>query len=345
MKDSSLRLVIFLVILALECSAQDETVRVESATVQVPVSVYGRDGTIKASLKKDNFKLFENGVEQEIAYLESGESPFTVMLLADLSGSLNEHKVQIGRAIDTFIGMLRPNDTVVVATFDSAKDIDIRVPPTLKKDYSAPKPPSSRGTESPYTITFDAVDQAIKYLGKLKGRRAIVLFGDGELWGMKATAAENLRAAEESESTFFTIRYGDYPLACVIPDPFADSAMLSGAQSSEVGGIMSRRDIDVRYKNSTCAYRKNEISKLVENVGRYFNGLSERTAGRSYQIAKVENVADVFKQIITEMGQQFTLGYEPVEPGKDGERRKITVKVNIPNVAVRSRNEVIFNKK
>ncbi|MBP7475085.1 MAG: hypothetical protein KA810_07475, partial [Pyrinomonadaceae bacterium] len=60
---------------------------------------------------------------------------------------------------------------------------------------------------------------------------------------------------------------------------------------------------------------------------------------------EVSDLEATFQQVSAELGQQYLIGYSPITPAKDGERRKITVNVNIPNVAVRSRNEVVFKKK
>ncbi|MBK9528802.1 MAG: hypothetical protein IPO41_10900 [Acidobacteria bacterium] len=72
--------------------------------------------------------------------------------------------------------------------------------------------------------------------------------------------------------------------------------------------------------------------------------LALKTGGKPFHIDKIENLSETFRQVAQELGQQYTLGYYPEKSGKGGERRKITVKVDIPNVAVRSRNEVVFRK-
>jgi hypothetical protein len=70
--------------------------------------------------------------------------------------------------------------------------------------------------------------------------------------------------------------------------------------------------------------------------------LALKTGGSSYHIETIVNIDKTFRQIAQELGQQYTLGYYPDETGKNGERRKIKVKVNVPNAVVRSRNEVIY---
>lgn len=198
-------------ILARLANAQDEKIKVESELVRVPVSAIDRDGRFVSNLAQVKFSIFEDGVIQDISFFEPTETPITVMLLADVSGSMEPYMAQIGRALDVFIKQLRPEDTIIVATFDDWAKIDIRVDPTKKKDYTSPKPPNpKRGTSAwpNWTMTSDAVDEAIKLMKTIRGRRAIVVFGDGDPSGRYATPETNLRDAEEQEAIIYTIRYG-----------------------------------------------------------------------------------------------------------------------------------------
>src|ERR1041385_1042764 len=68
-------------------ASEDEVVRVSTTLVTVPVGVLDRQGRFVPGLGKEQFRLFENGVEQEVAYFEGAEKPFTVALLLDMSDS------------------------------------------------------------------------------------------------------------------------------------------------------------------------------------------------------------------------------------------------------------------
>src|SRR5947209_720401 len=94
-----------------------EVVRVDATLVTVPVSVMDRDGRYVYDLRKDNFRLFEDGVEQDVAFFESVEKPFTVVLMLDTSSSTWLKHEQIKRAAAAFIDQLRPDDRVMVVSF------------------------------------------------------------------------------------------------------------------------------------------------------------------------------------------------------------------------------------
>ena len=72
-----------------------------------------RSGRYIGHLNKDDFRVYENGVEQELAYFASVEQPFTVALLLDVSGSTQSRLQAIRSAANTFISRLRPNDRLL----------------------------------------------------------------------------------------------------------------------------------------------------------------------------------------------------------------------------------------
>ena len=68
-------------------TVEGDVVRVDTALVTVPVSVVDRSGKYVPNLKRGDFHIFEEGVEQKIAYFATVDQPFTVVLLLDTSGS------------------------------------------------------------------------------------------------------------------------------------------------------------------------------------------------------------------------------------------------------------------
>src|SRR6267378_2222151 len=72
---------------ATEEPAADDVVRVNTTLVTLPVGVMDRRGRFIPDLKQEQFHLYEDGVEQQVAYFESAEKPFTVALLLDISDS------------------------------------------------------------------------------------------------------------------------------------------------------------------------------------------------------------------------------------------------------------------
>src|SRR5207253_9577733 len=97
---------------------EGEVIRVNTALVSVPVSVLDRQGRFVPNLRKEDFSVFENGIEQPIAYFEPAEKPFTVALILDTSPSTHFHLWEIKEAAIAFASQLRPQDRVLVVSFN-----------------------------------------------------------------------------------------------------------------------------------------------------------------------------------------------------------------------------------
>src|SRR6266480_7831743 len=93
-------------------------VRVSTSLIAVPTTVMDRNGRYIANLHKEDFRIYEDGVEQTIANFSSIEKPFTVVLMLDVSGSTQSQLSQIREAANTFVGRLRSNDRMMAITFD-----------------------------------------------------------------------------------------------------------------------------------------------------------------------------------------------------------------------------------
>lgn len=304
---------------------QKDTIRVDTSHVTVPVTVVDRDGRYVTGLRKNDFRVFEGVTEQEISIFETHNIPISVLLLLDTSGSMMNSMRELARASAAFVKELRPDDRLAIATFSDDSKLHFVLEPTVKKDFREVISLRPAMGDS-FTTTFNAVDLGIKYMAKLKGRRAIVLLSDGEMYGRGASAKGNLRDAEEQEAIIYTVRFGKYP-------------------DSQPGYQATRTPFNVKKYGNALGLNDREMKALIAEVDAYMLGLAERTGGRGFHIDAISDLAGAFRLIAGELSQQYTLGYSPREPGKPGERRRIQVRVSVPNAAVRSRNEVVYTAK
>lgn len=96
----------------------DDIIKVDTKVVTVPVRVLDRKGRFVGGLMKENFQIFEDKIEQEIAFFSDQQQPFTVALVLDMSYSSKFKIKEIQRAAMDFINELRPADKVLVISFD-----------------------------------------------------------------------------------------------------------------------------------------------------------------------------------------------------------------------------------
>jgi VWFA-related protein len=291
---------------------QEDIIRVDTSLVTVPISVLDREGRFVTNLKKEDFQIFEDGVEQEVALFETTEQSVTVLLLLDVSGSMFNDLGGLTNATSNFLSQLRPNDKVMVATFNEWVDVlcGFKSVKDLRSDKKLRVKIDGR---PPVTMVYDAVEFGLKKMKKIRGRKAIVLFSDGKGSGYNASAKSNIHDAEENEALVYTVQFNTF----VIP----------------LGYKLTKKDSE-RIK------QENETATL------YMSELATKTGGRYFQMDNIGDLEKTFRLVAEELRQQYSLGYYPKQIGKEGERRQIKVRVKIPNLAVRARDSyVVGNSK
>ena len=150
----------------------DEVLRIETNLITIPVSVFDRNGLYIPGLRQSDFKIFEDGVEQEIAYFGTTDKPFTVVLLIDVSPSTAYRIEDIQRGAAAFVAQLEPQDSVIVMEFDH----NVRVLAELTKDREKIYKAIRKADFGDGTSLYNAVDEALrKQLSKIEGRKAVVL--------------------------------------------------------------------------------------------------------------------------------------------------------------------------
>ena len=178
---------------------------VDTKLVTIPVRVIDRKGRFIGGLKKENFKVFEDNAEQEVALFSSDAQAFTVALVLDMSYSAKFKAEEIQNAAIEFIDQLRPEDKIIVISFD--EEVHIHCEPTSdrKEIYRA-----IRQTKvSTRTSLYEAVDMTINdRLRKIEGRKAMVLFTDGvDTTSRRKHDRDNLDDAMEIDTIIYPIRY------------------------------------------------------------------------------------------------------------------------------------------
>ena len=185
---------------------EGDVLRVDTALVTVPVSVLDRQGRFISNLQKEDFRVFENGVEQTIAYFEPAEKPFTVALVLDTSASTHFHLEEIREAAIAFARQLRPQDRVLIVSFNDEVLLLTEATNDMNLIETVIEENANTGSS---TRLYDAVDLTIRErLNKIKGRKAIVLFTDGvDTSSQQATYLSTLREVDELDALIYPIQY------------------------------------------------------------------------------------------------------------------------------------------
>jgi VWFA-related protein len=271
---------------------QEPTIRTQVGLVNLFATVRDKGKRIVTDLKQDDFKVFEDGQQQQIAFFSKEVTlPITLALLLDTSGSEQNMLGAIQEAGASFIRrVLRKGDEALVMSFDSNVDLlsdftddkgqldraihrsRINVPTTGVAGNPGPVPGNITGT-----ALYDAIYLACnEKLTSEAGRKAIVIVTDAQDEGSKMRLEEAIEAAQRSDAVIHII---------LVYDP-------------HFGG------------NGGVAHK-----------------ITDDTGGRMIVANSEKHLLEAFDQISEELRSQYTLGYYPSNSTHDGKFRKVKIEM------------------
>ncbi|MBL8205125.1 MAG: VWA domain-containing protein [Blastocatellia bacterium] len=283
----------------------EEVIKIDTALIYVPVRVMDKDGKYIPDLQAKDFKLYEDGVEQDIEHFSAVDDPFNVVLMLDMSGSTRFKVEDIQDAAVTFTEQLRPQDRVMVVSFDQKVWVDSEFTNDRTKLMKA----ILRTRTGTSTSVYDALDLVLtERINQIQGRKAIVLFSDGvDTSSHLATLQSTIERMEESNSILYSVHY-DTEEVVVQARTIVPNAIVAGSTKED--------------------YQRAE---------KYMQELANRSGGRFYEAATLGDAKEAFASIAEELRRQYGLGYYSKNDKRDGAFRKIRVQGANTNWAVRSR--------
>lgn len=293
----------------------NDVLKVETSLVTIPVSVFDNKGRFISTLTQKDFKIFEEGKEQEIGTFGTTEQPITVTLILDTSPSTELRIDEIQNAAIAFVNQLKPNDKVMVVEFDA--NAHVLSQPT--SDRAKLQKAIRKADFGDGTALWDTLDEVInRRLKTIDGRKAIVVFTDGvDTASYKTDELTSLQIAEKSGVPVYVAYYN------TINDYAKDIA------------DKSEEDEPVAARGTT--------PKEYEEGRRYLLELTQKTGGIAFE-ANGTQLDKAFSSIAEELRRLYSIGYYPAEAGSVGQRRQIKVSVNVPNVTVRARESYIVGQ-
>ena len=293
-------------------SAQDDTtLKVEVNLVNILFNVRDKKGGLVGNLSKDDFKIFEDGKEQQVKYFNrETDLPLTIGLLIDVSASqMNLIEIEKNAAYQFFGSVLRKQDLAFLISFGEESELlqdYTNSPKLLRAGLDGLHVSSGVGGFGPGpvptisqprgTVLYDAVyvASADELKGQV-GRKVLVLITDGEDEGSKYKISQAIEAAQKADA----IIYGFY---------YVDRAFYVGHGMVFAGG-------------SDSALRQ----------------MSEDTGGHVFHVDRKMTLQDAFTELQEEMRSQYAIGYTPTNPAKDGTFRKLEVRTTNKDWKVQAR--------
>ncbi|HEX8089334.1 MAG TPA: VWA domain-containing protein, partial [Blastocatellia bacterium] len=181
-----------------------DVIKLESTLVNIPLLVSDRSGRYIPQLSKNDFALYEDGTEQEIASFGSEEVPFNVALLLDVSPSVQGNIQAIQDAANAFVRQLRSQDRVMVIAFDRGVHYLTDFTSNRRELEGAIRSISTGSGTSVYEAVYDTVRRRMR---GIEGRKALILFSDGEDTTSSASYDDAINVVTESDVLVYGLRY------------------------------------------------------------------------------------------------------------------------------------------
>ena len=189
---------------ALSLGAQDRPIfRVDTSLVPLQVSVMDARGKLLTDLPQGAFKVFEDGVEQEIKLFRREDVPVSLGIVIDNSGSMRDKRQKVESASLQLVKASNKSDQVFIVNFSDEAFLDVPFTNDVKKLEEGVARIDSRGG----TAMRDAISMSIDYLkeeGKLD-KKVILVVTDGKDNTSSLSLEQLVQKAQQSEVLIYTI--------------------------------------------------------------------------------------------------------------------------------------------
>ncbi len=284
----------------------DYSIRVDVPLVTVPVLVTTKNGQFIPSLKKENFKVYEDGTPQTINDFKVEEAPITAVLLVEFASTNYPLMVDALRASYAFASTLKKEDWVAVVDYDMKPDILV--------DFTQDKNAVMAGLNTlripgfSETNLFDALYDTADRLDRIEGHKYVILISTGIDTFSKLTLDQITKKVKNTHDiTIFPISIGW--LLREYCETHRCTGFSHGMASLGMGSI-------------DWYQADNQLQTFARLTG-----------GRFYQPRFEGDMVDAFKDIGEDIRHQYTITYHPTNPKLDGTYRKLKVELVADNGA------------
>lgn len=292
---------------SLQPVAQPPVFRSGASLVALNVTVTGPDKRFVGGLDAEDFAIYEDGIQQDVQFFESGAVPIDLIVLIDTSSSMRHRMPIVHEAALGFMKTLRHGDRAAIVVFNDT----VKVVQGLTGDHSLLEAAIRGTTAQGGTALHTALYVALKQFGRGVRdsndvrRQALAVLSDGDDTASLISFDDVLDVAHKSGVTV-------YPISLTSEQ---DPRSPSGARY---------------FSQSQFAMRK----------------LAQETGAQAFFPARVHELSAIYSTIAEELSYQYSIGYAPRNPRDDGRFRRIIVRVTTrPELRPRARSGYIATMK
>jgi len=269
------------------------SISVTVPVVSVDVVVTDGNGNYLKDLKKENFRISEDGTVQTITNFAPSEAPITIVLLLEFSKmGYQFFTYNAVRWAAGFLGNLKPNDWVALETFNMRENVDV--------DFTHDRNEVLQGLSSLYfppfseSNIFDALSDVLDRIKDVKGKKAVLVLASGIDTFSRMTLDQTLKRIRETDATIFTVGVAEQFFIAQQPGAFGQQLTYIQAQ--------------------------NQLKTFAAMTG-----------GRSWLPRFDGEIPDIMHEVAQSLRNQYSMTYSPSNEALDGKYRKIKVDLVAPD--------------
>ncbi len=176
--------------------------RIDTSLVLVPITVTTPLNQIVTGMEKENFRLYEDKVEQEITYFASFDAPISIGLVFDASGSMGNKLHKSRQAAAAFFKTANPEDEFFLIQFNERPLLVVPFTRELEEIQNRLTFTQAKGR----TALLDALYLAMQTLKKGRNpRRALLVISDGGDNSSRYTETEIRNSLKEADAQVYAI--------------------------------------------------------------------------------------------------------------------------------------------
>jgi VWFA-related protein len=280
----------------------DYSIQVDVPLVSLDVLVTSKDGQVIPGLRKENFRVFEDGVEQKVTNFNQSEAPITAVLLVEFASTNYYFMVDALNASYAFANTLRKDDWVAVISYDMKPQILADFTQDKRAVYAALNQLRMPGFAE--TNMFDALFDTLDRVDRIEGRKYVILVTTGVDTFSKLNLDQTLKKVKSTKDV--TI----YPISV---------------------GFAVRNYCEVHH----CGYTHG-IGIPVGDMD-YLQGDNELrtfaslTGGRAFFPRFQGELPEIFNEIGADVRNQYSISYHPTNIKLDGTYRKLKIELQAPD--------------
>jgi VWFA-related protein len=306
--------VILMALSLAQAQQPDDVITTNTSLVQLSVGVVDLQGRAITTLNSNDFAVYEDGVRRPILLFEPADTPFSLVLLLDMSGSTVNFRQQIRSAALRFLDALSPEDRVAVVQFNGkgVKTLLGFGTDRKKTAYAI----TDLATGAGETPLYDGLKSSLKELAREgKRRKAIVVLTDG----LDTEVRKGDRAAVAKAS--------DAEISSAIK-PETNSQLTSVLSDADRQGVTIFPLALPSGDPKRLPLPDPSITAMYAAARARLELLAGRTGGRLHEIRRLDDLARLYSQVAADLRALYTIAYQPPNPAtRDGKWREIRIEV------------------